>query len=145
MELKQLLVEIKAKRKHTKSRVIVGILDDNIVDFLEAKGVVIHTLEIYLTHKGLSHLARDSKRKRGAGLSDEDILKIPDIIKRGRKYFDENGNLNLIFCKNREKCEKFIKIVVDTKAYDKKLGKVTLIKTAGYVFESNLKSYIEIK
>ena len=30
-----------------------------------------------------------------------------------------------------------IKIVIDTQSYDKKLGKTTLIKTAGYIVEAN--------
>jgi len=70
MELKQLLAEIKERKKHTKSRVIVGVLDDDVMKFLKKRGVAVHTREIFLTHKGLSHLARDSKRKRGARLSD---------------------------------------------------------------------------
>ena len=44
--------------------------------------------------------------------------------------------------------EKLIKIVVDdTQAIDKKHGKLTLIKTAGYIVEANLKDkfYIKIK
>ena len=145
MELQQLLAEIKEKRKHTKNRVIVGRLDDAVVRFLEERGVAVHTREIYLTHKGLSHLARDSKKRRGAGLSDDDILLMPEIIKNGQRFFDESGNWNLLFCNSDNICEKYIKIVVDTKAYDKKLGNVTLVKTAGYVFESNLKGYTKIR
>jgi len=64
---------------------------------LDKKGVSIHTKEIYLIHKGLSHLAIESKKQRGAGLSEEDILKIPEILKSPSAiYFDnKKDKLNL--------------------------------------------------
>ena len=46
--------------------------------------------------------------------------------------------------KTHQAVKKIIRIVMDTEAYHKKLGKLTLIKTAGYVVEANLKEYIEI-
>jgi len=140
MEIKKLLEEIKNRSKHTKSKIVVGELSDDVAAFLKEKGVPVHTKEIFLTHKGLSHLARESKRKRGAGLSDEDILLIPEILKSGSAYFDKAGRMNIVYCQSTEKCDKYVKIVVDTKAYDKKLGDITLIKTAGYIAEANLKS-----
>ena len=149
MELKQFLKEIKTKSKLTKNKIVVGKLDDEIIKFLEEKNIPIHSKEIYLTHKGLSHLARDSKRKRGAGLSDEDILKIPDILKNPTAiYFDKEKNkLNLLYCKQAYNCDTFIKIVVDTKHKERK-EKLILIKTAGYVKDFNLKNnknYLLIK
>ena len=146
MELKQFLEEIKTKTKHTKNKIVVGLLDERVIQFLNEKDVPVHTKEIYLTHKGLAHLARESKRRRGAGLSEEDILHIPQILKNPHTiYFDTSADkLNILYCKNSLSCEKIIKIVVDTKAYHKKFGKLTLIKTAGYVVEANLKGYIEI-
>jgi len=68
----------------------------------------IHTKEIYLTHKGLSHLARESKKRRGAGLSEEDILRIPEILKNPHTiYFDKNSDkLNVLYCKDSSSCEK---------------------------------------
>ena len=76
-------------------------------------------------------------------MSDADILKIPEIIERGEVYFDKNGGMNIVYC--AEGCEKLIKIVVDTSAYDKKLGDVTLIKTIGYIVEPNLQEYEKIE
>ncbi len=142
MDIKSMLSQIREKRKLSRDYINVGCLDDAIIDFLEKRGVSVHSREIMLTHKGLSHLARQSKRKRGAGLCDNDIYEIPAILKEGEVYFDEKGRMNILYC--RESCEKYIKIVVDTAAYDKKLGDVTLIKTAGYIVESNLKSYWRI-
>jgi len=146
MELRQFLEEIKTKTKHTKNKIIVGVLDDRVIQFLRDKNVPVHTKEIFLTHKGLSHLARESKKRRGAGLSEEDILRIPEILKNPHTiYFDKNSDkLNVLYCKDSITCEKIIKIVIDTKAYHKKFGKITLIKTAGYVVEANLKEYIEV-
>ena len=149
MDLKQFLQEIKSKSKLTKNKIVVGRLDDKVIKFLKEKNIPIHSKEIYLTHKGLSHLTRDSKRKRGAGLSEVDILKIPDILKNpSAVYFDKAKNkLNLLYCKKILNCDIFIKIIVDTK-YERKKEKITLIKTAGYVKDFNLsnnKNYILIK
>ena len=146
MKIKQMLDEIKSKRKLTKNKIKVGKIQKEIIEFLEKNNIPVHTKEIYLTHKGLSHLARESKKKRGAGLSEDDILKIPDIIsKPNAVFFDKTKNkLNLLYCDKSISCEKIIKIVVDTKAYDKKLKNITLIKTAGYIIEANLKDYIKI-
>jgi len=103
------------------------------IAFLIDRDVPIHTKEIYITSKGLSHLARDSKKKRGAGLSDEDILKIPEILKKpSYVYFDKGKErFNLIYCDRTIK--KCIKIAVDTKAYTNKKEKITAIKTSGYI------------
>ena len=147
--IRKMLEEIKANEKLSINKVVVGVLKNEIIEFLENQNITIHTKEIYLTHKGLSHLARDSKRKRGAGLSEDDILRIPEIIKSpSAVFFDSKKNkLNLLYCDKSISCGKFVKIVIDTKSYDKKLGKITLIKTAGYIVEANLKDkyYIPIE
>ena len=143
MTIKEMLRQLREKERLIKDRIVVGYLDDEIVKFLEERGVPIHTKEIYLTHKGLSHLARDTKRKRGAGLNDSDILSIPKVINRGNARFDEKGGKNVLFF--QKSSEKYIKLVVDTSVHDKKLGKITLIKTAGYVVESNLNQYEKIE
>ena len=97
--------------------------------------------EIYLTHKGLSHLARKSKRKRGAGLDDKDmdILRLPEIVKEPKAVFLEKTKqkFNLLYCDDRGRC---IKIVVDTKAFEKRKKPLTLIKTAGYIQSSDMKN-----
>ena len=142
MNIKSMLSQIREKEKLSTNCIVVGYLDDEVIDFLEQKGITIHTKEIYLTHKGLSHLARQSKQKRGAGLSESDIVNMPSILKEGEVYFDQKGRMNILYC--QQSCEKYIKIVVDTAAYDKKLGDITLIKTAGYIVASNLKAYEKI-
>jgi len=137
--LVQMLDEIKFQKKLTKNKIKVGELSSEIIQFLEDRNIPIHTKEIYLTHKGLSHLSRDSKRKRGAGLDDEDILKIPEILQCSNAVFleDVKNKLNLLYCNQYSR--KCIKIVIDTKYINKK-EKLTLIKTAGYIKASDMKN-----
>jgi len=139
MDLKQFLEEIKNKSKHTKNKIVVGYLDEAVIKFLENKNIPVHTKEIYINHKGLSHLARESKIKRGAGLSEEDILKIPDILQNPSAVFLETtkAKMNLLYCE--DKSQKCIKIVIDTK-FVYKSKNLTLIKTAGYIKPSDLKN-----
>ena len=65
--IKHMLLQIKNKEKITKKKIQVGYLKNEIIEFLNKNDIEIHTKEIYLTDKGLSHLARDSKKERGAG------------------------------------------------------------------------------
>jgi len=139
MNIKQMLSEIKTQKKLTKNKIKVGVLKDEIIEFLEKRDIEIYTKEIYLTHKGLSHLARESKKKRGAGLSEEDILKIPEILEMPSVIAVEKkkNKLHLLYCKDKEKCDTMIKIVVDTQHIEK--GEIlTIIKTAGYVKRYNI-------
>ncbi len=149
LNIERMLQEIRQKKRLSVDKIVVGKLSDEIVGFLKEQNVAIHTREIFLTAKGLSHLARESKKKRGAGLSDDDIKKLPKILSRPSKVlFDtRTSKLNLLYCSSGNDRKKLIKIVVDTKAYDKKLGRITLVKTAGYIFEANLldRFYIEIE
>ena len=137
-----MLNEIRDGKKLTKNKIVVGTLNDSCIEFLKNRKITIHTKEIYLTSKGLSHLARDSKKKRGAGLSDEDILKIPSILTSPSDiYFDQGKKrFNLIYCDlNRKKC---IKIAVDTKAFSNKKETITMIKTAGYIKKEDMNDVI---
>ena len=148
MTIKEMLRQLRKKERLTIDRVVVGYLDDEIVKFLEESEVAINTKEIYLTHKGLSHLARTSKKKRGAGLSDEDIADIPNILSKPYLLFfdSKKEKLNLIFCGQKE-CSKLIKIVVDTQGVTNRKEKITLIKTAGYIEKYNIKEnkeYVQI-
>ncbi len=139
MDIKKMLDEIKNKQKLTKNKIKVGELNNEIIKFLEEKGIPVHTKEIYLTNKGLSHLARESKKRRGAGLSEDDILRIPYIMRRPSAIFLElsNKKMNLLYCDNQS--QKCIKIVIDTKHIEKKI-KLTIIKTAGYINSSDMKN-----
>jgi len=132
-KIKQMLNDIKAKTKLVRNSIIVGFLSEDIINTLKENNITIHTEEIYLTAKGLAHLSRDSKKKRGASLSEDDILRIPDILENFTDIYLEVGEnkFNIIYCDFKSK--KCIKLVVDTKAYSNRKEKITLIKTAGYI------------
>ena len=145
-----MLDEIKARKKLTKNKIVVGKLDEKVVEFLNKRGVPIHTKEMYLTHKGLSHLARESKKQRGVGLSEEHILRISDVLENPYAiYFDsKKDKLNLLYCGDKKECSKLIKIIVDTNSIANRKERITLVKTAGYVQEYNVrnnKDYIVLK
>ena len=145
-DLKLMLYEIKQRKKLTNDKLVIGTLSDETIKFLQDRKIPIHTKEIYITHKGLSHLSREHKKQRGAGLNEEDIITIPYIIKEPLAlYFDDKkAKLNLIYCEKSSSCNKIIKIVIDTKGYYKKIGKITLVKTSGYIEKANLRGYIKI-
>ena len=139
-EIKIMLEELENKKKITKNKIIVGKLSNEIIDFLNKNNTPIYTKEIYLTSKGLSHLARDSKKRRGAGLKREDILRIGEILGNISAVFFEKTKqkFNLLYCDNNSK--RCIKIVVDTKGYTNRKEKITLIKTAGYINFDDMKN-----
>ena len=70
------------------------------------------------------------------------ILRIPEILKKPSAIFfdSKKDKLNLLYCKHKNSYSKIIKLVIDTK-YKRKKESITLIKTAGYIENSNLKSY----
>ena len=141
MGIKRLLQEVQSKTKLSKNKVIVGLLSDAIVDFVKSQGVEVYTQEVYINAKTLSHAVRRSKKERGAGLSEEDVLRIPEILDHpAAVYFDDTKKkLNLLYCAT-SKCQKVIKIVVDTK-HERKKERYTLVKTAGYVEWANMRMY----
>ncbi len=137
--LRQMLEEIKSGAKLTRNRIAVGVLSAEVLSFLRSRDVPVHTKEIFINSKGLSHLSREHKKTRGAGLTEDDILKIPEILKHpSYVYFDKDKKkMNLLFCMTKE-CEKVIKVVVDTK-HKRKNEKMTIVKTAGYIVEANIR------
>ena len=138
--IERMLAALRARERLEFDRIVVGRLDPAIVSILCARQIPIHTIKIHLTSRGLSHLARSSKRKRGAGLKDDDILAIPDYLAHPDAIFLERceEKNHLLFCvKNGDRA---IKIVVDTKGYEKRKIPLTLIKTAGYIRASDMKN-----
>ena len=57
LNIEQMLQEIRQKKRLSVDKIVVGKLSDEIVAFLKKKSIAIHTREIFLTAKGLSHLA----------------------------------------------------------------------------------------
>ena len=139
LNFEQMLQEIRQKKRLSVDKIVVGKLSDEIVEFLRNMNVPIHTKEIYINHKGLSHIARDSKRRRVAGLDEEDILRIPEILENPSAIFFEKSKqkFNLLYCDDKSK--KCIKLVINTK-FQKKKDKITLVTTAGYINTSDMKN-----
>jgi len=143
-DLRNMLTSVKNGGPVAKDSIIIGFLSAKVISFLTKKSMPVHTKAIYINAKGLSHLQRDTKKKRDAALSDSDILEMPKVLDEpDYLLFDNKKNkLNLLYCLEKE-CGKLIKIVVDTKYIHKKLGKITLIKTAGIIklYNLNVKEY----
>ena len=122
---------------------VVGLIHEQTVNILKEYNVEIATKEIYLTQKGLTHLYRPSKRKASKALSLEDIYTIPTILSEPSALFldTEKNRLNLLYCfQDSQRC---LKLIVDTKSYVHRGEKLTIIKTAGYIYpyDMNNKKY----
>ena len=142
----ELLNGVKAKKLSCNYAVLCE-LEQEIVTFLSTYNVTPFTKEIYITHKGLSHLMRDSKKKRGAGICQEDLERLPQLVCHADVviFNSQSSKLNLLYITNTH--TRYIKIVINPNGYDKKLGKLTLLQTAGTVQRENLtdKKYKVIK
>ncbi len=60
----------------------VGVLSDTVVDAISVAGKRAIDPDVVITSQLLLHLARESKRSKGLGISDADILRLPSIIQR---------------------------------------------------------------
>lgn len=134
----RLLSGVKNK-KLTCNFAVLCELESEVVEFLQKYNIRPFTNEIYITHKGLSHLMRDSKRKRGAGIDEEALERLPQLVCNADAIIlnTQSHKLNLLYVSQAN--TKYIKIVINPNGYDKKLGKLTLLQTAGIVQRENLK------
>jgi len=142
----ELLNGIKLKKLSCNYAVLCE-LECKVIAFLDTYNITPFTKEIYITHKGLSHLMRESKKKRGAGIGKDDLERLPQLVCRADVvlFNSQSSKLNLLYITNTH--AKYIKIVINPNGYDKKLGKLTLLQTAGTVQRENLtdKKYKVIK
>ena len=142
----ELLRGIKEKKLSCNYAVLCE-LEYEVITFLSTYNITPFTKEIYITHKGLSHLMRDSKKKRGAGICEEDLDRLPQLVCSADIviFNSQSSKLNLLYITGAH--TRYIKIVINPNGYDKKLGKLTLLQTAGTVQRENLtdKKYIVIK
>ena len=118
----------------------VGVIEPQTIKVLEEQSIEIATKEIYLTQKGLTHLYRPTKRNRNKALSVEDIYTIPTILKHPSALFldTQQNRLNLLYCfQNSKKC---LKLVIDTNSYVHRGEKLTIVKTAGYIYPYDMKN-----
>ena len=118
----------------------VGIIEAQSIKVLEEQNIEIATKEIYLTQKGLTHLYRPTKRNRNKALLLEDIYTIPTVLKYPSALFldTQQNRLNLLYCfQNSKKC---LKLIVDTNSYVHRGEKLTIVKTAGYIYPYDMKN-----
>ena len=118
----------------------VGIITPQTIRVLKEYNIEISTKEIYLTQKGLTHLYRPTKRNRNKALRLEDIYTIPTILKYPSAIFldTQKNRLNLLYCfQNSQKC---LKLIIDTKNYIHRGEKLTIVKTAGYIYPYDMKN-----
>jgi len=118
----------------------VGTVTTETLKILENHSIKIATEEIYLTQKGLTHLYRPTKRKANKALSLDDIYTIPIILAQPSALFldTQQNRLNLLYCiQDSQKC---LKIIVDTNSYVHRGEKLTIVKTAGYIYAYDMKN-----
>ena len=118
----------------------VGAIEPQTIKVLEEQSIEIATKEIYLTQNGLTHLYRPTKRNRNKALSVENIYTIPTILKHPSALFldTQQNRLNLLYCfQNSKKC---LKLIVDTNSYVHRGEKLTIVKTAGYIYPYDMKN-----
>ena len=84
MEDKQVLV--------TKERRVVGALGNDVLSWLAAHaGVTPETAAITISDKGVMHLVRDAKRKRGNALRLEDVRRLPSLLMHPDAVYWDQG------------------------------------------------------
>ena len=118
----------------------VGVLSEVTFQILEEYNIEIATKEIYLTQKGLTHLYRPTKRKLSKALLVEDIYSIPSILNQPSALFldTQENRLNLLYClQDSQKC---LKLIVDTQSYVHRGEKLSIVKTAGYIYAYDMKN-----
>lgn len=85
-------------------------------------------------------MLRDSKKERGANLSDDEIANLPKYLSKPDiiLFNKEDKKLNLLYISKDKNSNKYNKIVIDPKGYIKKQGAETIVKTSGKVEKFNL-------
>ena len=133
-----LLNEIEQSKPFSFSKIAVGSITLTQAPLFQSCERV-----IYLTPKGLSHLARPSKRKRFGGLTRKEILRIPlflaapDFIFKEEKRKKGKRRRHLLFVSLLPFSDKAIKIVVDP-CFIQKGKEIAVVITAGRVYLHNL-------
>ena len=123
----------------SKNEVIVGRLNDKVVDFLSTVSIEVQTVDIYLSVKSYKHMQRDLKKRLNKSVPKEVIYNIFTSFKMPYKvFFDtEKKHCNLIYIDKKD--EIYFKIVVQPN-YMSKIGKINMILTAGIIDRNVMKS-----
>ncbi|MRJ06937.1 MAG: hypothetical protein C6I01_05400 [Epsilonproteobacteria bacterium] len=146
-QISTMLQQVQGEKRVEPNKIVVGEFQNKVKEFLENQRISPSSSDIFLLSNRLSHLARESKKKRGAGLEKGDILRIPSILQNPSLIiFDTNKSDLLYIGESNFKKGKIVKIVVAVDKHRKKQGRINFIKTAGYIEEANLKNpnYMEV-
>ena len=135
----------------TESTFPAGALAPSIISALTKRGVHVPDAAITVNKAGAGHLRRGSKRRRGAGLSDADIDRLPEILAEPEAVLLDTGgkghSLLYVFVpapgstdRDRGKVVVRVGYTMKFKELGKKSEKVASnsVRTAGYVSFRNL-------
>ena len=114
----------------------VGTLPARILNALEDQP---RLALVTIDDKQLLHLARATKKERGAALSAEEIKQIPEQLQKGRWWRDkEKSNYLMTWLRNGDDWLKVV-INLDYKIGNSKKRVANHIMTGGVVKESDIK------
>ena len=120
----------------------VGVLPIEVIRALRQRPnpIEVSASLVTITQQALGHLLRDSKRMRGAALSEADIKRLPDIIaKSDAVLWDSEERSGLLFVfKSAEKAGKFFLRVefsaqIKIAPTEKQPLTTNAVRSAGYV------------
>lgn len=126
----------------------VGVLPVEVIRALRQRPnpIEVSASLVTITQQALGHLRRDSKRKRGATLSEDDIERLPDIIAKPEAVLwdnEERPGLLFAFKSTGKKAGKFFLRVefaaqIKIAPTEKQPLTTNAVRSAGYVDAHNL-------
>lgn len=125
----------------------VGVLPVEVIQALRQRPnpIEISASLVTITQQALGHLRRESKRIRGAALSEADIKRLPDIIAEPEAVLWDNEEPGLLFAFNEseDKAGKFFLRVefaaqIKIAPTEKQPLTTNAVRSAGYVDAHNL-------
>lgn len=116
--------------KHPKSIITAGAIAYEVFEFLSLKKLTPVTPHIYLSKHSLTHMIRDTKKKRAAALSIDEIKNIPEYLKNPYMIVYDKKHENIIYI--IEGSDKDNKIAVEVN-YKYKKESLNMIVTSGTV------------
>ena len=117
---------------------VVGYLDKAVVEALEQRGMTPRNLTITLTDKALLHMARETKKTRGAAIPDAGLLTLPKHIEHSQAVLFDKTDPALLYVFDAGEAERLGKFVVRVN-YNVKGKHTNSVRTGGMASVRNLK------
>ena len=111
---------------------VVGYLDKAVVEALEQRGMTPRNLTITLTDKALLHMARETKKTRGAAIPDAGLLTLPKHIEHSQAVLFDKTDPALLYVFDAGEEERLGKFVVRVN-YNVKGKHTNSVRTGGMV------------